>query len=110
MACSGWDREQLMPKEHVSSSILSSRQTVFQVPQRLLLGQQLLPLLLNLPLHLEFDLAQLVLLATQLLFLEAHALVGEHIARDGLIGIVGVHGTGELEEKEGMNGSALIVE
>ena len=35
------------------------RQTTLEVPQALLLRQQLLPLLVDLPLHLELDLAEL---------------------------------------------------
>jgi len=47
-----------------------------------LAGQQFLPLLGNLALHLEFDLAQLLLLAAELLLLEADRLRGK---------VLGVH-------------------
>ena len=51
---------------------------------------------MNLPLNLELDLAQLLLLTTKLVLLELDGLVGELLAGDGSVGVVRVDGAGEL--------------
>jgi len=70
-------------------------------PERLFLGEQLLPLLVDFTLHLELNLAQLeagkyelwpmlrllylLLLPAELLFLETHTLSGKVFGQDGRV-------------------------
>lgn len=70
--------------------------SVFQTAQAFLLCQQFLPLFLNLSLHLELNLSQLVLLSAQLLFLETDTLVCQLIARNSRVCIVAVYRAREL--------------
>lgn len=65
-------------------------------PQALLLGQELLPLLVDLALDLELDLPELLLLPPELLLLEAHAL-RRHLLRQHLaVAGVDMHAAREL--------------
>jgi len=54
-----------------------------------------LPLLVDLSLDLELDLAQLLLLPAELLLLETHALGGKVFGQDGRV-VFGVYGPGKL--------------
>ena len=70
-------------------------ETALEVAQRLLLREQLLAFLRNLALDLDLDLAKLLLLATELLLLETHALGGEVLGQDGRV-LLGVDRPREL--------------
>lgn len=81
--------------QHLLIDVLSL-QTRLQVLQALLLCQQLLPLLLNLPLHSELDLLQLVLLTLELFLLQPDGLVGQLFTRNRSVGVIAVNSPREL--------------
>lgn len=90
--------------------LVLSSQSVLQVAQAFLLGQQLLSLFLDFSLHLELNLTQLVLLTTQLLLLETNALVCQLVARNGRVRIVAVHSARELSGGQGLSESQHLTE
>ena len=81
--------------QHLLINVLSL-QARLQVPQALLLCQQLLSLLLNLSLHSEFDLLQLVLFTLELFLLQPDRLVSQLFTRNRSVGVVAVNSPGEL--------------
>ncbi len=74
------------------------RHAALRLPKLALPGQQFLPLLVDLALDLDLDLAQLLLLPSQLFLLQPDALAGEIFGVHGGIEIVGsaLHALGQL--------------